>query len=70
MNESNIGGVSVRAILAIIIVVSCCAVAVWKQDIESLKYLAVGALSFYFGQKSSSGNNVPSIKQPLEEKTP
>lgn len=69
MNESSVCGVSVRAILALIIVTSCCAVAVYKQDIESLKYLAVGALSFYFGQKSAPTNpNTPA--SPNQEVKP
>lgn len=68
MNESNVYGVSVRAILALIIVTSCCAVAIYKKDIESLKYLAVGALSFYFGQKSPTNPTSTVQVLPTEEK--
>jgi len=58
MNESNIFGVSVRALLAVIIVVSCCGLCVWLQKVDILKDLSLVAVSFYFGQKSQGGSNV------------
>jgi hypothetical protein len=53
MNESNIRGVSIRSILAFIIVVSACGVACWNKDLLTLKDLAFLVLGFYFGQKPS-----------------
>jgi hypothetical protein len=51
MNESNIMGISIRSILAFVIVVSCCAIAIWTKDLGVLKDLAFLVLGFYFGQK-------------------
>ena len=52
MNESNIRGLSVRAIIAVILVVACVALAFMKIPIdETLKYLVVSVISFYFGNK-------------------
>jgi hypothetical protein len=51
MNESNIHGVSIRSILAFIIVLACCGVGVWVKDLGVLKDLAFLVLGFYFGQK-------------------
>lgn len=53
MNESNIKGVSIRSILAFIIVVSCCGIAIYNKDLGVAKDLAFLVLGFYFGQKPS-----------------
>lgn len=57
MNDSNIGGISVRAILATIIVVAFCFLAIWCQKIDMLQDIALVTVSFYFGQKSTGGSN-------------
>lgn len=52
MNESNVGGLSVRAIIAVILVIACVVLAFMKIPIdETLKYLVVSVISFYFGNK-------------------
>ena len=51
MNESNIFCVSARAIMAFVIAVCCCGLAVWLKDINVLKDLSLLALGYYFGQK-------------------
>jgi len=56
MNESNIFGLSIRGIIAFIVVVSICTVCVINRtdsNIGILKDLAIMILSFYFGQKST-----------------
>ena len=53
MNESNIFGLSARAIMAFIIVVSCCGLAIWLKDIGILKDLALIVIGYYYGQKST-----------------
>lgn len=53
MNESNIFGVSVRAILAFVIVVSCCILALWIKDMGVLKELALIATGYLFGKATS-----------------
>lgn len=53
MNESTIFGMSARGVLALIITISCCAVAVFTKDLGVLKDLAFLVLGFYFGQKPS-----------------
>lgn len=75
MNESNIAGLSVRGIIALIVVLSICTVCVINRtdgNIGILKDLAIMILSFYFGQKSTQngGNkNVakdnPVLQQPV-----
>lgn len=54
MNDSSIAGVSVRAILATIIVLCFCALAIMMQKIDMLQDIALVAVSFYFGQKSTN----------------
>lgn len=53
MGESTIFGISTRGVLALIITMSCCAIAVFTKDIGVLKDLAFLVLGFYFGQKPS-----------------
>jgi hypothetical protein len=51
MNESNIKGISVRAIIAVILVLAVVALAFMKIPIdETIKYLVVSVISFYFGK--------------------
>lgn len=69
MNESMIFGVSARAILALIITMSCCSVALLTKDINVLKDLTLLALGYYFGQKPSQsittgGNNATITSNP------
>ena len=72
MNESNIMGVSIRSILAFVIVMSCCGVAVYIKEIGVLKDLAFLVLGFYFGQKAyppaNTTTTVASITSPTEVK--
>ena len=53
MNESNIKGVSIRSILAFVIVLTCCGIAALTKDLGVAKDLAFLVLGFYFGQKPS-----------------
>ena len=58
MNESNIKGISVRAFIAVILVIACVVLAFMKIAIdETLKYLVVSVISFYFGNKNSSSQS-------------
>ena len=52
MNESNIFGLSARAVMAFVIILSCCALAFILKDINVLKDLALIAMGYYFGQKT------------------
>lgn len=61
MNESTIFGVSARGILALLITLSCCSVAVYVKDLGVLKDLAFLVLGFYFGQKPTQGTNTQSV---------
>jgi hypothetical protein len=70
MNESNIKGVSIRSILAFIIVLACCGVAVWTRDIEVLKLLSFLVLGFYFGQKPVTPANTTTTTTSAEVKAP
>jgi hypothetical protein len=56
MNESNIFGISVRALLAFVIVVSCCALALITKDMPVLKELALIATGYLFGKVTSNSN--------------
>ena len=69
MEESTILGVSVRGVLALLITVSCCALAIWVKDINVLKDLALLALGYYFGQKGIGGGNPPDngTKTPTQQ---
>lgn len=69
MNESNIKGISVRAFIAIILVIACVALAFMKIPIdETLKYLVVSVISFYFGNKSQPSTSVDSPQPLLNQK--
>jgi hypothetical protein len=68
MNESNVGGLSVRAIIAVILVIACVALAFMKIPIdETLKYLIVSVISFYFGNKIPP-TTLPQTQTPTEVK--
>lgn len=56
MNESNIKGISFRGILALIITVATCALAIWLKNLDVLDKLAFLVLGFYFGQKTNPQN--------------
>jgi hypothetical protein len=61
MNESNIKGISVRAFIAVILVIACVTLAFMKIPIdETLKYLVVSVISFYFGNKIPNPSQTPS----------
>ena len=64
MNESNLKGISVRAIIAIMLVLACIVLAIMKMPIdETIKYLAVSVVSFYFGNKPQTTTpNTPEVK--------
>lgn len=53
MNESTIFGVSARGILALIVTIATCVLAIWVKDIGVLKDLAFLALGSYFGQRAN-----------------
>ena len=59
MNESNIKGVSIRSILAFMIVAACCAIDIYNKDAITLKDLAFLVLGFYFGQKPAPTSTPP-----------
>lgn len=70
MNESTIFGVSARGVLAFIVTVSCCALAIWIKDIGVLKDLGFLVLGSYFSRQSNQsngGSNVPSNSQVLQQ---
>ena len=55
MNESNIFGVSARAIIAFTLVVTVCIISILQHDIkEPLYTLVVMAVSFYLGKSSNN----------------
>jgi hypothetical protein len=54
MNESNIKGVSIRSILAFIIVFTTCWISKHNNDLGVAKDLAFLVLGFYFGQKQTT----------------
>ncbi len=63
MNESNIAGMSIRGIIAFIVLSSLCGVCVWLHTTESLailKDVSLVILTFYYVQKTSQngGTNV------------
>lgn len=53
MNESNIKGMSVRVIVASVMVIMCCALAIFTKDMPVLEKLAYVAAGFLFGRTSS-----------------
>lgn len=60
MNESTIFGVSARGILAFIVTLSCCMLAIWVKDIGVLKDLAFLVLGSYFSRQSALGGSTTS----------
>lgn len=53
-SESAILGVNIRAILALIMVLTICALALWQRPIPpELVTLTAGAVTFYFAQSKT-----------------
>ena len=62
MNESNILGISARALIAMFLVVTICAMSVMKIPVtEPLYTLVVMAVSFYLGKTQNTDK--PEVKQ-------
>lgn len=60
MNESNIFGVSVRALIAFMLVLTVCIMSGMKISVvEPLYTLCVVAVSFYLGKSSNQNNKTP-----------
>ena len=66
MNESNIGGVSVRAILVLILITVFSISIFFKINSESLNSVVMAVIGWYFGQKA----NTPSAPAPVPAPTP
>ena len=64
MNESNIGGISVRAIACVIILLSFCGLAIVLKEITGLKELALIACGYLFGKTTQNGQPVHPDKSP------
>jgi len=65
MNDSNIFGVSLRGIAALVIILSCCVLALQLKDIVTLKDMGLVALGYLFGRAvlnqtggNSNGENI------------
>lgn len=66
MNESNLFGLSIRGIIAFVVVLSICIVCIMNRtdaNIGILKDLAFIVLTFYFSQKNTQGT--PKDDKPL-----
>lgn len=60
MNESNIFGLSIRGIIAFIVITSLCGVCLWLHTAESLQILkdiSLVILTFYYVQKTTQGGS-------------
>ena len=53
MNESNVAGISVRAIACIVIIVSFCGLAVGMRELAGLKEIALIACGYLFSKAQS-----------------
>lgn len=53
-NESNIGGISVRAILVLMLITVFSISIFFKINSESLNSVVMAVIGWYFGQKSST----------------
>ena len=59
MNESNIGGVSIRAILVLLLVTVFLISIFTSFKNDTLNALTTGAVGWYFGQKSPTTPTKP-----------
>ncbi len=58
MNESNIFGVSVRALIAFMLVLTVCVMSFFAKEVaEPLYTLVMVAVSFYLGSKTTNGGS-------------
>jgi len=54
-SESQVMGVSVRGWIAVVIILTVCAMSVMRMDVaEPLYGLAMAAMGWYFGQKEKA----------------
>jgi hypothetical protein len=68
--ESKVGGISVRAILAILVIVTVCALAFLKvEPPELIKYLVISIVSTYFAHAQRKADE-SDIEQPAERRRP
>ena len=58
-NESNIGGISVRAILFLILITVFSISIFFKINSESLNSVVMAVVGWYFGQKSTTPPTPP-----------
>lgn len=66
MNDSNIGGVSVRAWVTVLIVLTVCIMSFTKSSVEEPLYtLATIVVGFYFGR--STGKQEQIIVQEVQD---
>lgn len=59
-NESNIGGISVRAIIVLFLILVFGASVFLKINSESLNSVVMAVIGWYFGQKTSTSSTATS----------
>ena len=63
-NESNIGGISVRAILVLMLITVFSISIFFKINSESLNSVVMAVVGWYFGQKSTTPPTPPAPPAP------
>jgi hypothetical protein len=56
-SESNIGGISIRAIIVLFLIVVFAVAVFMKINSEALNSVVMAVIGWYFGQKSNGVNN-------------
>lgn len=77
MNESNIFGVSVRALIAFMLVATVCVMSFFKIGVDEPLYtLVMVAVSFYLGSKTSQKGDLnvtedkTMVQKPVQSQEP
>jgi hypothetical protein len=69
-SESNIGGISVRAIIVLFLIVVFAIAVFMKINSEALNSVVMAVIGWYFGQKGNSNGSKPVETQESVQTTP
>ena len=68
MNESNIGGISIRSIIVLILLATFIITIFTSYKSEALNSLLTAAIGWYFGQKTNTATPATPTNTPPETK--
>jgi hypothetical protein len=68
-SESSIGGISVRAIIVLFLILVFAIAVFMKLNNEALNSVVMAVIGWYFGQKSNGNGSKPTESEPIQVPT-